>query len=233
MLAARDLRAVIDGVASAAKTRRGVVLLVGGHVDQGRARPADPDLVERGVVTHIALNGAAAIHDFELAAYGGTSEDVESGLARRHLRHGGRNRTRRMNGRSRTPQRQDAGMGEGLARALAAHSALPGGDASVLLRALEHDVPVTVHAAIGAEIIHQHPSADGAALGATSHRDFRRLAGSLPSLIREERSSTGAARWCCRRCSSRRWPSRGIWKPAAPQDFWRPTSTCNGTTGRR
>ena len=59
---------------------------------------------------------------------------------------------------------------------------LPGREASVLLAAHEHDVPVTVHAAIGAEIIHQHPAADGAALGATSHRDFRRLAGSLPTL---------------------------------------------------
>jgi hypothetical protein len=74
------------------------------------------------------------------------------------------------------------GMGEGLARALGERPALPGGDSSVLLAALRHDVPVTVHAAIGAEIIHQHPSTDGAALGATSHRDFRRLAGSLPAL---------------------------------------------------
>ena len=73
-------------------------------------------------------------------------------------------------------------MGEGLARALSARQRFPGGDASILIAAMEHDVPVTVHAAIGAEIIHQHPTADGAALGATSHRDFRRLAGSLPRL---------------------------------------------------
>jgi len=73
-------------------------------------------------------------------------------------------------------------MGEGLGAALAGRSILPGGDCSVLLAARRHDVPVTVHAAIGAEIIHQHPSADGAAIGATSHRDFRRLAASLPAL---------------------------------------------------
>ena len=78
--------------------------------------------------------------------------------------------------------RADQGMGEGLARALAARTPLPGREASILLAAHERDVPVTVHAAIGAEIIHQHPAADGAALGATSHRDFRRLAGSLPAL---------------------------------------------------
>jgi hypothetical protein len=80
--------------------------------------------------------------------------------------------------------RESQGMGEGLARALAARNHLPGGEASILRCALEHDIPVTVHAAVGAEIIHQHPSADGAALGATSHRDFRRLAGSLPGLDR-------------------------------------------------
>jgi hypothetical protein len=74
------------------------------------------------------------------------------------------------------------GMGEGLARALSERAGLPGGDSSILLAALERDVPITVHAAIGAEIIHQHPSTDGAALGATSHRDFLRLAGSLPAL---------------------------------------------------
>jgi hypothetical protein len=73
-------------------------------------------------------------------------------------------------------------MGEGLARGLAARPELPGREVSVLTAAHELDVPVTVHAAIGAEIVHQHPGADGAAIGATSHRDFRRLAGSLPSL---------------------------------------------------
>jgi predicted ATPase len=75
-------------------------------------------------------------------------------------------------------------MGEGLALALSKRTSLPGQGASILLSALEHDVPVTVHPAIGAEIIHQHPSSDGAAIGATSHRDFRRLAGSIPDLDR-------------------------------------------------
>jgi hypothetical protein len=74
------------------------------------------------------------------------------------------------------------GMGEGLARYLGARANPVGGDVSVLLSCLEHDVPVTVHPAIGAEIIHQHPSFDGAALGDTAARDFRRLAGSLPTM---------------------------------------------------
>ena len=76
----------------------------------------------------------------------------------------------------------DQGMGEGLAGTLARRKELPGREASVLVAAHELDVPLTVHTAIGAEITHQHPAADGAAIGATSHRDFRRLAGSLPAL---------------------------------------------------
>jgi hypothetical protein len=181
LLAARDLRAVIAGVASAARAHRGVVLLIGGHVVKVGLGPLLRTLIARGVVTHLALNGAAAIHDFELAAYGGTSEDVETGIADGSF--GMAEETgAEMNAAIGTAARAGQGMGEGLSRALAARSPLPGRDASVLLAAHEHDVPVTVHTAIGAEIIHQHPTADGAALGATSHRDFRRLAGSLPSL---------------------------------------------------
>ena len=181
VLAARDLRAVIDGVASAARSRRGVVLLIGGHVIKVGLGPLVRAWIERGVVTHIALNGAAAIHDYELAAFGGTSEDVERGLADGSF--GMAEETgAEMNAAIAAAAGAHQGMGEGLAAALAARAVLPGADASILLSAREHDVPVTVHAAIGAEIIHQHPSADGAAIGATSHRDFRRLAGSLPAL---------------------------------------------------
>jgi hypothetical protein len=181
VLAARDLRAVIGGVAGAARARRAVVLLVGGHVIKVGLGPLLRTLVERGVVTHLALNGAAAIHDFELAAYGGTSEDVESGLADGSFGMAEETGSE-MNAAIAAAARADQGMGEGLARALASRPTLPGSDASVLLAAHARGVPVTVHAAIGAEIIHQHPSADGAAIGATSHRDFRRLAGSLPEL---------------------------------------------------
>ncbi|MEZ0334618.1 MAG: hypothetical protein ACAI18_11460 [Gemmatimonadales bacterium] len=181
VLGARELRAVIAGIADAARAKRGVVLLIGGHVIKTGLGPLINAWIARGIVTHLALNGAAAIHDFELAAYGGTSEDVESGLADGSF--GMAEETgAEMNAAIIAAAGQKQGMGEGLARALAARSKLPGKDASILLGALGHDVPITVHAAIGAEIIHQHPAADGAALGATSHRDFRRLAGSLPAL---------------------------------------------------
>jgi hypothetical protein len=181
VLAARDLRAVIAGVANAARTGRGVVLLVGGHVIKVGLGPLLRSLMARRVVTHLALNGAAAIHDFELAAYGGTSEDVESGLADGSF--GMAEETgAEMKAAVAAAAGASQGMGEGLARVLAARPELPGREVSVLLGAHELGIPVTVHAAIGAEIVHQHPTADGAAIGATSHRDFRRLAGSLPSL---------------------------------------------------
>jgi hypothetical protein len=181
ILAAKELRAVIDGVASAARADRGVVLLIGGHVIKVGLGPLIGALLARGVVTHLAMNGAAAIHDFELAAYGGTSEDVESGLADGSF--GMAEETgAEMNAAVTIAAEAGQGMGEGLAAALAERPTLPGGEYSVLLAAQRYDVPVTVHAAIGAEITHQHPSADGAAIGATSHRDFRRLAASLPAL---------------------------------------------------
>ena len=81
VLAARDLRLVIEAVAAAKRGGRGVILLLGGHVIKVGLGPLVNAWLARGIVTHVALNGAAAIHDFELAAFGGTSEDVESGLA--------------------------------------------------------------------------------------------------------------------------------------------------------
>jgi hypothetical protein len=87
-----------------------------------------------------------------------------------------------MNGAIAAAHAAGQGLGEGLSRHLVARAALPGRTASVLVACQERTVPVTVHVAIGADIIHQHPSADGAAIGATTHRDFRRLAGSVPDL---------------------------------------------------
>lgn len=181
ILAARDLRQVIHSVAAARREGRGVILLLGGHVVKVGLGPLINALLARGVVSHIAMNGAAAIHDFELAAFGGTSEEVEDGLADGSF--GMAEETgAEMNEAIRTAAGEGQGMGEGISRALAQRKSLPGSEASVLLAAQRHDIPVTVHAAVGAEIIHQHPAADGAAIGATSHRDFRRLAGSIPAL---------------------------------------------------
>lgn len=181
VLAADHLRQVAAAIASAARARRGVVALVGGHVIKVGLGPQLAAWVRDGILTHVALNGAAAIHDFELAAFGGTSEEVERGLGDGTF--GMAEETgAEMNRAVTAAHRAGWGFGEGLARDLAGRARLPGASASVLLACQAHGVPVTVHAAIGAEITHQHPAADGAALGETSHRDFRRLAGSLPDL---------------------------------------------------
>ncbi|MFI5235357.1 MAG: hypothetical protein ACHQXA_06580 [Gemmatimonadales bacterium] len=179
ILAARDLRTVITHIAAAKRAGKGVVLLLGGHVIKVGLGPLIRAWLDAGIVTHVAMNGAAAIHDYELAAFGGTSEDVEAGLGDGTF--GMAEETgAEMNAAVTAASERHQGCGEGLARALTERKTLPGRDASVLIGCLERDIPVTVHAAIGAEIIHQHPAANGAAIGDTSHRDFRRLAGSLP-----------------------------------------------------
>lgn len=181
LLAADHLRTVAAAIVSAHKEGRGVVVLVGGHVIKTGLGPLLADWVRQGIITHVAMNGAAAIHDFELAAFGGTSEDVESGL--KDGTFGMAEETgSAMNAAINQAHAKGLGLGEGLAAALASKSGLPGTEVSLLLACHQKKVPVTVHASIGAEIIHQHPAVDGAALGATSHRDFRRLAGSLPDL---------------------------------------------------
>ena len=180
ILAARDLRFVVDRVAAAAG-KHGVVAMLGGHVIKVGLGPLLLTLMRRRVLTHVAMNGSAAIHDFELAAYGGTSEDVAAGLDDGTF--GMAEETgREMNAAITTGAKAEQGAGEALAESLRHRQGLPGRDVSVLIGCAELGIPVTVHAAIGAEITHQHPAADGAALGATSHRDFRRLAASLPAL---------------------------------------------------
>jgi len=180
ILAAQDARFVVDAWAAAAG-KRAVVAMLGGHVIKVGLGPLLIELMRRKAVTHVAMNGSAAIHDFELAAFGGTSEDVAAGLGDGTF--GMAEETGRdMNAALARGAKSDQGAGEALAEALRARTDLPGRAVSVLVACAELSVPVTVHAAVGAEIIHQHPTADGAALGATSHRDFKRLAGTLPAL---------------------------------------------------
>ncbi len=180
VLAARDLRAVIADVAAAAR-KRAVVTLIGGHVVKVGLGPLLIHLIDRGVLTHVAMNGAAAIHDFELAAFGGTSEDVAAGIGDGTF--GMAEETgREMNAAIAAGRGEGMGLGEALARWLERRGKLPGRDQCVLLAAFKRGVPVTVHVALGADIIHQHPDADGAATGELTFRDFRRLAAALPAL---------------------------------------------------
>ncbi len=179
VLAARGLLGLARDIANAVG-RRGVVVMVGGHIVKTGLAPIVIDLMRRGIITHLAMNGAAAIHDYEIARWGGTSEDVAAGL--RDGTFGMADETgREMNEAFIRGEAESWGMGESLARALDGAS-LAHPELSLLRNADAFGVPLTVHAAIGAEIIHQHPTASGAAIGDTSHRDFRRLAASLPSL---------------------------------------------------
>jgi hypothetical protein len=184
VLVARDFRCVVDAIVDAARRERGVVVMLGGHIVKTGLAPLLIDLMRRHVVTHVAMNGSASIHDFEIARFGGTSEDVAVGL--RDGSFGMADETgREMNDAFVRGQREARGMGEALGVTLDEADAagrLAHPELSVILGAYRLGVPVTVHAALGAEIIHQHPAANGAAIGDTSHRDFRRLAHSLTSL---------------------------------------------------
>jgi hypothetical protein len=181
VLVARDFRAVVGAVAGAARQRRAVIAMLGGHVIKTGLAPLLIDLMERRVITHLAMNGSAAIHDYEVARFGATSEDVAAGL--RDGTFGMAEETgSEMNAAFVAGMETHTGMGEALGRALDGRSDLADAERSLLLRAFQLGVPVTVHAALGAEIIHQHPAANGAAIGDTSHRDFRRLAAALADL---------------------------------------------------
>jgi hypothetical protein len=180
VLVARDFLRVVSAIASAKKNGRAVVAMLGGHIVKTGLAPLLIDLMNRGVITHLAMNGSAAIHDYEIARFGATSEDVARGLVDGTF--GMAEETGRgMNEAFTSGMKNGWGMGEALGRSLEGES-LSNPELSVLLSAQRLGIPCTVHAALGAEIIHQHPAANGAAIGDTSHRDFRRLAASLPAL---------------------------------------------------
>jgi hypothetical protein len=181
VLVARDFHRVVDAIAAAARARKGVVAMLGGHVVKTGLSTLLIELMRRGILTHVAMNGSAAIHDFEVARFGGTSEDVAAGL--RDGTFGMADETgREMNEAVVRGRSEKRGMGEALGDALARAPSSAHPELSILLAASRLGVGVTVHAALGAEIIHQHPAADGAAIGETSHRDFRRLAAALERL---------------------------------------------------
>jgi hypothetical protein len=176
-LGARALREVIARVARAHRDGRPVVAMCGGHVIKVGVSPCLIALLERGVLTHLAVNGAAAIHDVEIARSGRTSEDVEEQL------HAGRfgmvdETGGFMADAAREGARRGEGLGEAYGRALE-ESGAPHRSASLLAAAWRLGRPATVHVALGTDTIHHHPRCDGATLGETSLRDFRILAGTL------------------------------------------------------
>jgi len=174
ILAARDLRDIAAEIAARLGRGRTVVLGMGAHPIKVGLSPLVIDLMERGVLHAVALNGAGVIHDFELACHGETSEDVAAHL--RDGRFGMAQETGEFVNRAiADAARQGWGLGLGVGRAIN-RAGLPNPGLSILAAAERLGVPVTVHVAVGTDIIHMHPSADGAAIGATSLADFRTLA---------------------------------------------------------
>jgi len=179
ILAARELRELAGLIRAAKQKGRAIIVGLGGHVIKTGLAPILIDLMKRGYVTAFAMNGSAMIHDFEIALVGATSEDVDATLGGGSF--GMAEETGRIINEATIAGASDnIGMGEAIGRQLEvmrpAHA-----EKSMLHAAYEARVPVTVHVAIGTDIVHIHPTADGASIGQTTLQDFRLLC----SLVRE------------------------------------------------
>ena len=173
VLGARVLRELAEAIVDARERRRPVLWAMGAHGIKVGVSPVVIQMMEEGFLTGLVFNGAGAIHDWEIAAIGATSEDVAAELERG--RFGMAEETgREINEAAREAAEGEEGFGEVLGRRIVA-KALPHRASSLLARAFELGIPCTVHVAIGSDVVHQHPSADGSAIGAATLTDFRRL----------------------------------------------------------
>jgi hypothetical protein len=170
ILAGEDLRAVVQAIVGAHRARRPVVLGLGAHVIKCGLSPVVIDLMERGIVTAIAMNGAGPIHDVEIALVGRTSEDVGAGL--RDGAFGMARETGDVIHDALVEAGPEAGLGAAIGRRLLALGT-PHVDHSLLAAAARLGVPATVHVAIGTDIVHMRAGASGAAIGGASFTDFR------------------------------------------------------------
>src|ERR687888_2556538 len=191
ILAAADFKAVVRAIADAKRHDAGIVWGLGAHVIKTGLGPVLIDLMDRGFVSAIATNGAAVIHDFEIALVGATSEDVDEALG--PGRFGMAEETGRL---------LNAAIADGVSAGLGIGQAVTrflGGKqpqfarSSVLAAAARLQIPVTVHVAVGTDIIHMHPAASGAALGEGSLRDFRYFTSNVARLERGVYLNCGSA----------------------------------------
>jgi hypothetical protein len=179
ILAARDFKHFIRKYGTAIKYRSPIILMMGAHVTKVGLNPVLIDAMQNGWITHLALNGAGAIHDVEIALLGETSEDVAKGLEDGTFGMA-RDTAEIINGAIANAE-GDSGYGEAIAQALD-ESRFKYKEMSLLYQAYHLNVPVTVHSAIGTEIIHQHASIDAAAVGNLSFNDFRIFTNSISTL---------------------------------------------------
>ena len=180
ILAAADFTAVVAATRAAREAGRGILWGLGAHVIKTGLSPIVIDLMERGFVSAIALNGAGIIHDFELALSGGTSEDVDEALGPGRFGMAEETGTL-LNAAIREGVGQGLGLGQAVGAALRARRP-PHEGSSIVAAAARLEIPVTVHVAIGTDIIHMHKDASGAAIGEGSLRDFRYLVSNVARL---------------------------------------------------
>jgi hypothetical protein len=189
VLGARDLRTVAEAIAARHRDGRLVILGMGAHPIKVGLSPLIIDLMRRGIISAVAMNGACIIHDFELAYHGATSEDVAASLTTGEF--GMAEETGAFLNTA-IALRGPAGLGAAVGQAIL-DAKLPHRRLSILANGVQLGIPVTVHVAIGTDIIHMHPSADGAAIGSASLIDFRRLAGIAQHLDRGVFVNLGSA----------------------------------------
>jgi hypothetical protein len=171
ILGAEDLRRVVKAIIMARSGGRRIVWGLGAHVIKTGVSPVVIDLMRRGYVSAVALNGAGIIHDFEIAFAGATSEDVDESLG--PGRFGMADETAvLLNDAIRRGAERGHGLGQAVAAFLSERNP-PFADHSLAITAHRLNIPITVHVAMGTDIIHMHPAASGAAIGETSLRDFR------------------------------------------------------------
>lgn len=174
IIAGESFQSVVEALRRARQEKRAILWGMGGHVVKCGLADVLLDLMRRGWVTGFVMNGATSIHDFEIAIAGQTSEDVESVLP--DGRFGAAEETgREMNRAIVEGDREGLGMGEALGKRLETLAKPEFAPHSLLCGAYKASVPVTVHVAIGTDTPHTHPQADGAAIGSSTHRDFRLL----------------------------------------------------------
>jgi hypothetical protein len=191
ILAAADFRAVVAALLEARRSERGIVWGLGAHVVKTGLSPLLIDLMERGFVSALATNGAGVIHDFEIALAGATSEDVEQALGAGQF--GMADETGRLlNAAINDGVAGGLGLGQAVGRYLCEHH--PQHErASLAAAAWRLGIPLTVHVAIGTDIIHMHPDASGRALGEGSLRDFRYFVSNVARLERGVYLNCGSA----------------------------------------
>jgi len=191
ILAGEQLKSVISAIVKAYQNERTVVFGMGAHVIKVGLNPVVIDLMERGVITAVAMNGAGIVHDLELALVGHTSEDVAAAIGDGSF--GMARETCVLVAEAlASADKKMMGLGEAVGRVIL-EKKLPMADQSILGAGARLGLPVTVHVAIGTDIIHMHPEFDAAKAGAATHRDFRLFAAVVADLEKGVYLNVGSA----------------------------------------